>query len=121
MYPVFFPTLTANASVTALLGSNPTRVYPHGEAPQNGALPYVTHQLVAGSPSNYLAGTPDTDRYRIQFNCYADTATGARNAAEVIREALEGSAYVESFNGSGRDPETKRYTYSFDISFTSYR
>lgn len=121
MYPTFFPTLTGNASVTAALGSNPTRVYPHGEAPQNVARPYATHQLVAGSPANYLGDLADTDHFRIQFNCYADTATAARSAAQVIREALEGSAYLVSFNGSGRDPDTNRYTYSFDMEFVQYR
>lgn len=121
MYPVFFPTLTANGSVTAALGSNPTRVYPHGEAPQNSPRPYATHQLVSGSPENYLSGAPDTDAYRIQFNCYADTATAARNAAGVIRTALEGSGYLVSFNGTTRDPDTNRYTYSFDFEFMQPR
>lgn len=121
MYPTFFPTLTADASVTAALGSNPTRVYPHSEAPQGVALPYATHQLVTGAPENYLGTTADMEGFRVQFNCYGATATAARNAAKVIREALEASAYLVSFNGSGRDPDTNHYTYSFDMEFMSAR
>lgn len=121
MYPVFFPTLTANGSVTAALGSNPTRVYPHGEAPQGVTLPYATHQLVTGLPENYLGTRADMDSYRVQFNCYGATATAARNAASVIRSALESSGYLVSFNGTTRDPDTNNYTYSFDFEFMSAR
>jgi hypothetical protein len=121
MYPIFFPTLTATPAVTTALGSNPTRVYPHGEAPQGVALPYATHQLVTGSPENYLGNTADMDGYRVQFNCYGATATAARNAAKVIREALEGGAYLVSFNGTGRDPDTNNYTYGFDMEFMAER
>jgi hypothetical protein len=117
MYPIFFPTLTATSAVTTALGSNPTRVYPHGEAPQGVTLPYATHQLVTGSPENYLGNTADMDGFRVQFNCYGSTATAARNAAKVIREALESGAYLVSFNGTGRDPDTNNYTYSFDLEF----
>jgi hypothetical protein len=121
MYPSFFTTLTGNGSVTAALGSNPTRVFPHGEAPQGVARPYVTHQLVAGTPENYLGDTADADACRVQFNCYADTSAAAVNAASVIRAALEGIGYVVSLNGTGKDAETNRYSYSFDMEFVSSR
>lgn len=121
MYPVFFPTLAATSAVTTLLGSSPTRVYPHGEAPQGVAAPYVTHQLVLGQPENYLGDTADMDSFRVQFNCYGATATAARNAAKVIREALESTAYVVSLNGTTRDPETNNYSYSFDMEFLAVR
>jgi hypothetical protein len=125
MYPTFFPTLMADASVTAVLGSNPTRVWPHREAPQTGTqfyqLPYATHQLIIGSPENYLSGAPDIDGFRIQFNFYGETSAQVIEAAAAVRSALEDIAYVVSLNGTGRDPDTDNYTYSFDVEFMSSR
>lgn len=117
MYPTFFPTLTANSSVTDLLGADETRVYPHAKAPQGVVRPYVTHQIAAGSPQNYLSGDPDTDAFRIQFNCYANSVDEAREVAGVIRTALKGLGYFVSFNGDGTDPQTKKPFYSFDFDF----
>jgi hypothetical protein len=121
MYPSFFSTLTGTPAVTALLGSNPTRVYPHGEAPQTVAKPYVTHQLVTGLPENYLADTADMDTCRVQFNCYGATSASALSVASAIRTALEPFGYVVSMNLTGRDPDTNNYTYSFDMEFMSAR
>lgn len=121
MYPSFFATLAATPAVTAIFGSSPVRIYPHGEAPQGVALPYAVHQLVTGSPENYLATSADMDTYRIQFDVYADKPTPARNGASAIRTALESSAYLVSFNGDGRDPDTNHSRYSFDLEFMAAR
>lgn len=85
------------------------------------ALPYATHQLAAGFTANYLADDADADTARIQFNCYGATSASAINAAKVIREALENRCYLVSFNGTGRDPDTNHYTYSFDLEFITPR
>lgn len=121
MFPATFAALKANSSVTAIFGSTPCRIYPHGEAPQGVTLPYATQQLVGGQPENYLESRSDIDSARIQFDVYAATASGARAGAAAIRAALEGIGYVVSFNTDGRDPDTNNARYSFDMAFYTPR
>lgn len=121
MYPSFIATLKAASSVTAIFGSNPLRVAVVGGLGQTPTLPYASHQLVTGVTENYLASRSDADTYRIQFSVYAATEAAAVNGANEIREALEGTAYLVSFNGSGQDPDTKNSYYSFDMEFMSER
>jgi len=63
MFPPVFSTAVAASAVTALLGTNPTRLYLFGEAPQGVAKPYAVWQTVAGSPENYLGTLPDIDHW----------------------------------------------------------
>ena len=65
MYPPVFATAVASPAVTALLGTNPTRLYLFGEAPQNVIKPYAVWQTVAGSPENYLGTLPDIDHWSV--------------------------------------------------------
>ncbi len=47
---------------------------------------------------------------------YAKTLTAARAACfSAIRDAIEPSAYVTSWRGESRDPDTNNYRYSFDV------
>lgn len=121
MFPATFATLKAAGAVTAIFGSNPCRIYPHGEAPQGVTLPYATQQLVGGTPENYLGDLADMDSARIQFDVYAATASAARAGAAAIRAALEGMGYVVSFNTDGRDPDTNNARHSFDMEFHTAR
>lgn len=114
MFPPVFATAAADPAVQSALGSNPTRLYPFGEAPQGVAKPYAVWQTVSGNPENYLAGRPDSDTFRAQIDVYADTATAARNAAKALVRALELSGYVVSFNGESRESDTNLYRFSFD-------
>ena len=114
MFPPVFAIAAADAAVKAVLGSNPVRLYPFGEAPAGVTKPYATWQTVSGDPENYLADRPDSDTFRAQIDVYADSATASRNAAKALRDALEGSGYVVSMNGESREEATKLYRYSFD-------
>ncbi|NWA25509.1 DUF3168 domain-containing protein [Pseudomonas gingeri] len=105
-----------DAGVIALLGM-PMRLYPFGDAPQDGQKPYAVWQTIGGSPENYLAGRPDVDGYRLQVDVYAATGPSARAVAKAIRDAIELHAYITRWGGDGRDPATKNYRYSFDVSW----
>ena len=116
MYPPIFKVCRADPAVTALLLlDGELRLYPHGRAPQGVVYPYVTWQVINGSPENYLAGRPDTDAFTLQVNCYGNTGTQAQNVAGAIRDAIELTAYVVNWAGDDTDPETNKPYVSFDI------
>jgi hypothetical protein len=112
-----FKVCAAAPAVTALLGASPVRLYPFGEAPQGVAKPYAVWQCISGSPINYVSGRPDTDRYGLQVDVYADTGAVADQVAAAIRRAIELQAHVTGFNLEGRDPTTKNYRKSFDVAW----
>jgi hypothetical protein len=111
--PIFKVCAVAPA-VTALLGLNPTRLYPFGEAPQGVAKPYAVWQVVSGSPLNFVNGQPATDRYGLQIDVYADTGSAAEQVALAIRKAIGPYCYITGFNLDSRDTTTKNYRKSFD-------
>lgn len=65
MYAPIFALLSANAGVTALLGTSPCRAYPFGNAPDQVTKPYITWQTIGGNPENYLKDSPNIDRYSL--------------------------------------------------------
>lgn len=114
-YPPIFEVCAASSAVKTLLGPSPVRLYPFGEAPQGVATPYAVWQGIGGSPENYLADVPDTDKYLLQIDVYADSANAARSVVQSLRDAIEPVAYVTGWRGESRDPETKRFRSSFDV------
>jgi hypothetical protein len=110
-----FEICAAAPAVTALLGVQPTRLFPFGDAPETTAKPYAVWQLITGSPENFLAGRPDLDGYTLQVDVYAVSAASARAVTKAISEAVELKAYVTRWGGETRDSETKLYRSSFDI------
>lgn len=114
-YPPIFQAAAADPAVTALLGTNPTRLYLFGMAPDNPAGTYCVWQIIDGSPDNYLAGRPDVESHTLQVDVYATTAAEARAAGQALEYAVELSASVVGYNGENRDTETGRYRYSFSV------
>ncbi len=110
-----FTVCAANSAVKAVLGSNPTRIYPAGRAPQGVERPYATWKLVSGNPINYVAGAPDADDYRLQVDVYSDDEQSTNDAANAIMNAIQAQAYVLSYNGTGRDKDTADYYFGFDV------
>lgn len=121
MYAPIFAVCSASTQVKALIGSNPVRLYPFGEAPQGVIYPYVAWQGFGGQPENYLGTLPDADSYNTQIDVYADTAASARAVAKALRDAIEPVAYVTSWRGESRDPDTKKYRFSFDVAWIVLR
>lgn len=115
MQPPIFKLCAANPAVTALLGTNPVRLFPWGEAPQGVAHPYAVWQVIGGTPENYLAERPDVDGFYLQVDVYAKTGAGANNVAEALRHAIELDAYITRWGGQDKDPETSAYHIGFDV------
>lgn len=114
-YPPIFQVAAADPAVTALLGTNPTRLYLFGMAPDTPAGTYCVWQVVNGSPESFLAGRPDAEAYGLQVDVYGATAAAARAAGHAIEYAVELSATITSYNGETKDAETGLYRYSFDV------
>jgi hypothetical protein len=110
-----FAVCVASEEVTALIGLNPTRLYPFGHAPQNVAKPYVVWQMIGGNPENYIADRPDTDTFALQVDVYADSGSSATEVGDAVRFATELAAYTTNYNGDSRDEVTGNYRHSFDI------
>jgi len=118
-----FTLLAAASAVTAIVGTNPVRVYPAGNIPQstttdpNSNLPCVTWQTIAGATENMLSDRPVVDNQRIQVDCWALTFGAANALADAVQAALELNGYCVAINGHDFDIDTKRYRVSFDWSF----
>lgn len=115
MHPPIFPTCSASPAVQALLGVSPTRLYPHAEGPQAGAKPYAVWQVVAGRPENHLGSLPDVDRYTVQVDAYAATASAAAAIAQALRDAIEPHAHIVRWGDQTTDRDTGLRRYSFDV------
>lgn len=115
MFPPIFAVCAAHTPLTALIGTDPVRLYPAMDAPQDETKPYVVWQIIGGAPENYLAGRPDMDRYALQIDAYATTLTAARNLGQVLRDVIEPLAYITGFRGEYKEPETNLYRISFDV------
>lgn len=121
MIAPIFKVCAASQAVTALIGESPVRLYPFGLQDDNVVYPYVVWQNISGSPENYLDKLPDTDSYTLQVDVYADTVMSATSVATALRDAIEPHAYITRWGGQSRDPETKRYRYSFDVDWIVLR
>lgn len=119
--PPIFMLCAADPGVTALLGTNPVRLFMFGMAPQNIQKPYGVWQVISGSPESYLAGRPDTEQHTLQVDVYADSAAQSRAALAAIEHAIELSCYVTRYGGESRDTETKSYRSSMDVDWHTYR
>lgn len=115
MYPPIFQVCANDSAVQSLLGTNPTRLWPFGEADPDPTYPYAVWQIIAGTPQNYLGQLPDTDSFGVQLDVYAKTAAEARDVAQVLRSAIEPAAYVTAYIGEFRDTITRNYRYSFSV------
>jgi len=117
MPPPIYTWLKAASAVTAIIGSNPTRAFRHGDAPQDVTRPYVTWALVAGVPDNELSAVPKSDRYTVQIDCFHATDTGVESLAVAVRNSIEAYAHMTSIPINNRDNETKLYRIAlqFDV------
>lgn len=121
MFPPIFQVAAADPGVTNLLGAAPVRLWPFGEAPEGTALPYAVWQLASGSPENYINQRPDIDSFAIQVDCWATSATEARNVGKALRDAIEPHAHITRWGGESRDNETGNYRLSFDVDWLTPR
>ena len=121
MFPPLFEVCSADAQVQSTFGTNPCRVYPFGEAPQQGVTPYVAWRVFGGEPENNLSCPPDMDRFMVEVSVYADQGQEARDGAVAIRDAVEPLAHVTAWAGEGRDETTRLYRVRFLVEWFTER
>lgn len=114
MLPPIYAILSAAPAVTAIAG---TRIYPHGEAPQDTARPYVTWFVVSAPPELVLDGSPPSDRFTIQVDCWHQTSAGLVQLTQAARAALESQCHVTNIILNQRDPETMLYRMALQLDF----
>ena len=117
----FFATVAASAAVQDLLGS-PPRVYPWGENTDSPVVyPYVTFQLVSGTPESQLAGGSRVDEGTLQVDIWAKNADDTRAVRAALRDAVEPKCRITSWRGESKDPNTGSYRAGFDCRWTVLR
>ncbi len=121
-----FPPIFAAVDVSgvrALLktGIGELRFYMFGRAPQNPVYPYSVWRQAYGSPENFIDKVPDTDSFGTQVDVYAKDSAQARAVAMALRDAIEPKAYITSWRGESRDPETNSFVFSFDCEWLTPR
>jgi hypothetical protein len=114
--PPVFQALKASDAVKNIVGTNPPRIWPNGEAPQDTTRPYIVWALVGAAPENHLSGLPSTDRMAVQIDCYHQTRAGVDALAEAARDAVEPFAHMTGMPVDLREPETRlfRIALQFD-------
>lgn len=123
MKPSIFPLLSADPAVRAVLGTNPVRVFPFGQAPENVQDPYCVWQFV-GQPENYIGNQrPHVDSHAVQFDVYGVSAASVEAAGNAIQDAVEGfkHATISSFGATTRDAATGRYRYTLHADWWQIR
>lgn len=122
MNPPLHAVCAADSTVQDLLGDgNILRLFPFGEARQPETYPYAVWMVISGSPENYLGDAPDVDFTRTQVDVYARNWRSARDVRDALVNAMEGAAYVTSWNGEMRDPGTKSFRISFTVDWITAR
>jgi hypothetical protein len=109
MLPPVFATLQASPAVTTVVGSPFTRVFAHGDAPQDTARPYITWHVVVGSPENSLSDLPGIDRCTVQVDCWHATDAGVVGLATAARNAIEPLAHMTGVVVNDRDAATRLF------------
>jgi hypothetical protein len=121
MTPPVFALLSTDFECLRLLGNNPIRAYPFGEAPQHVQLPYVTWQLISGVPENYMDCAPDIDSISTQIDIWAYSQGEASEVFSALRSALELDAHIVGVGIEGREPDTRIYRISLTVDFWTAR
>ena len=112
------PTLKANPSITALLGTSPLKVY-EDIAPHKTPFPYAIWSVVTANPENNLDCAADIDHVSFQIVVYHSNQERAAEIRAAIRTALEPYCYVTSIhpNHFERIADTNIFGRGFDANW----
>ncbi len=81
--------LEGEGTITAIIGTNPVRLYPL-IAPQDAALPYMVFQQISGVRDYTMDGPSGYVDARYQITCWAATYGGVVRLFEVVRKFFNG-------------------------------
>jgi hypothetical protein len=99
------------------LGTNPTRFFEFGTAPELEQLPYATWQELNGSPFNVLEGAPSADKIKAQIDVWAATAAECRAVTREVRRAIDSAGTVTFFQNTWDEP-SRLYRAILHYSYT---
>lgn len=97
------------------------RIFGQGHIPDSPTYPYIRYQSVSGASENYLGEAPDTDKERVQVDCWTNDRQQALNLASAVRTELDKHGMQMVKIGPSQDMETKSYRVQFDYSFWTHR
>jgi hypothetical protein len=117
MLPPVFQTLKASQAVKDIVGTNPPRIYRHGQAPQDVSKPYCTWFMVVGVPEGNLSDPSPVGRQTVQIDCWHQTDAGVETLADAVRDALEPVVHITSVIVDERETETKLYCIGLQADF----
>ena len=112
------PTLKLASAVTALLGTNPLRVF-EDIAPHKTPYPYAVWSVVTANPENHLDCPANIDHVSFQIVVYDTQQKRASDIRAAIRKALEPHCYVTNIhpNHFERIADTNVFGRGFDAKF----
>ena len=87
------------------------------------ATPYIVHTQITGIRVNSLKGDSGLANPHFQIDVYADTKAQATTLKRAIREAILANVDLGAVlitEGSGYEPDTKRYRQRQEFSFWFY-
>ncbi|MBS7835219.1 hypothetical protein J7620_09675 [Wohlfahrtiimonas chitiniclastica] len=93
------------------------QIFSGGLAPLDGSLPYVTWQIISKVPTQTMGNKTKNNRSRIQFDIYSSDERQTLQIQKLFNQRLERIGYVLHSAGPMREPETKHYRISQDVSF----
>lgn len=119
MIPTIYAWLSTSSAVDAVLGHDELGLAAfQDEAPQDWEGNFLRWSVVGGQPYNLLGDAPGMDYVRVQFDAFAATQDQAQAIYVAVRNLLEMPyGHVVSFLGTMRDPETRQYRVTWDMSF----
>lgn len=120
-WPVF-GLLSANSSITSIVGLTPPRIF-EDTVPQEHAMnrPYIVWNTVGGTPLNYLDQVPAMDSGRVQIDVYASGKLACKTLAKLVRDTLEPHAHMIGTPVSMFEVDTKLFRYLLEFQFFTAR
>lgn len=112
-----YDALSTDASLLALVGeSSPLvgKIYPN-VAPPSASAPYITYQVIVGTPHNLIKGAPATERKTIQVNCISNTYANAKAVSAAVKAAVSASIGYVTSEGDDYFPQTQNHRVRLDI------
>lgn len=119
--PPVFTTLKNSSAVTNLIGTNPTRCYLFGTAPQGTQQPYVVWSLPSSVPENHLDRLPVVDFDRVQLDVYATNPLDCLNLCKAIRDALEPLGHMVLKLDMGKEEPSNLHRWILQFNFWTAR
>lgn len=111
--PPVYALLSGAAAVTTLVAD---RIHAQGYAGDSPQAPYITWQIVTGTPGNYVSGRPGTDDVRVQVDAWAKDPATAQAIGAAVAAALELAAQGVSFFDD-YDSDAALYRFGSDWRF----